>query len=70
MKRQTTKHSAITSWAQLKEAWIKCWKEMPQEKIQAWIEKIVIHIQEIIRLEGGNEYQECRLKGKLKNRVH
>jgi transposase len=70
MKRQTTKHSAITSRAQLKEAWIKCWKEMPQEKIQAWIKRIMVHIEEVIRLEGGNEYQEGRLKGKPKNRVH
>jgi transposase len=70
IKRQTTKISPITSQAQLKNAWIKCWKEMPQEKIQAWIERTTIHIQEVIRLEGGNEYQEGRLKGKLKNRVH
>jgi hypothetical protein len=70
MKRQTTKHGAITSWAQLKEAWIKCWRKLPQEKIQAWIERVALHIQEIIRLEGGNEYQEGRLKGKPKNRVH
>jgi hypothetical protein len=39
-------------------------------EIQAWIERIVINIQEVIRLEGGNEYQEGRLNGKLKNRVH
>jgi hypothetical protein len=70
IKRQTTKHRAITSQAQLEEAWIKCWKEMPQEKIQAWIERIVIHIQEVIRLDSGNEYQEGRLKGRAKNRVH
>jgi len=43
---------------------------MLQEKIQAWIERIVIHIQEVIRLDGGNEYQEGRLKGRAKNRVH
>ena len=70
MKRHTTKHRPITSQAQLKEAWIKCWKEMPQERIQAWIERIVEHVQEVIRLEGGNEYCEGRLKGKAKNRVH
>jgi hypothetical protein len=70
MKRQTTKRGAITSRAQLKEACINCWKEMPQEKIQAWIERIIVHIQEVIRLEGGNECQEGRLKGKAKNRVH
>jgi hypothetical protein len=43
---------------------------MPQEKIQEWIERIVVHIQEVIRLEGGNEYKEGRCKGQLKKRVH
>jgi hypothetical protein len=43
---------------------------MPQEKIQAWIERIIVHIKDVIRLEGGNEYKEGRLKGKAKNRVH
>ncbi|KAF7503566.1 hypothetical protein GJ744_003594 [Endocarpon pusillum] len=31
---------------------------MPQEEIQRWIERIPFHIQEIIRLKGGNEYKE------------
>jgi len=43
---------------------------MPQEKIQAWIERIMIYIQDVIRLDGGNEYKEGRLKGQAKNRVH
>jgi hypothetical protein len=43
---------------------------MPQEKIQAWIERVVIHIEEVIRLEGGNEYQEGRLESKPKVGVH
>jgi len=43
---------------------------MPQEKIQAWIKKIIVYIKDIIRLEGGNKYKEGRLKGKAKNRVH
>jgi hypothetical protein len=43
---------------------------MPQECIQAWIERIVAHVKEVIRLEGGNKYQEGRLKGKAKVRVH
>ena len=54
----------------MKEAWIKCWQELPQEKIQAWIERIVEHIAEVGRLEGGNEYREGRLKGRAKVRVH
>jgi hypothetical protein len=69
MKRHTTKKGPITSKAKLKEEWIKCWKELPQEKIQAWIERIEEHVQEVIRLDGGNEYKEGRLKGKEKARV-
>jgi hypothetical protein len=66
MKRYTTKHGPITSRAQLKEAWIKYWQEMPQERIQAWIERIELHIKEVIRLDGGNEYKEGRLKASLR----
>ena len=70
MKRETIKKGPITSNKELKEAWIKCWLDMPQEKIQAWIKRIMIHIQDVIRLDGGNEYKEGRLKGQIKNRVH
>jgi hypothetical protein len=60
MKRATTKKGAPKSRAEAARAWEKCWKELPQEKIQAWIECIPIHIQKIIELEGGNEYKEGR----------
>jgi hypothetical protein len=30
----------------------------------------MIYIQDVIRLDGGNEYKEGRLKGQVKNRVH
>jgi hypothetical protein len=43
---------------------------MPQEHIKAWIERIIVHVREVIQLEGGNEYQEGRFKGKSKLRVH
>jgi hypothetical protein len=33
---------------------------MPQEVIQAWIERIPRHVREVIRLQGGNEYKEGR----------
>ena len=33
---------------------------MPQAKIQAWIERIPIHVNKIIEQEGGNEYKEGR----------
>ena len=47
MKRVTTKHGALTSNKKLKVAWIKCWEDMPQEAIQAWIERIPEHIKEV-----------------------
>jgi hypothetical protein len=70
MKRETTKKGAFTSDKKMKEAWIQCWEDLPQEKIQFWIERIPVHIQEVIRLEGGNEYKEGRKKGQKKVRVH
>jgi hypothetical protein len=43
---------------------------MPQSKIQDWIERIKRHVDEVILLEGGNEYKEGRCIGQLKTRVH
>jgi hypothetical protein len=31
---------------------------MSQARIRRWIERIPYHIQEIIRLDGGNDYKE------------
>jgi hypothetical protein len=33
MKVETTKKGPITSNKALKKAWVKCWEDMPQEKI-------------------------------------
>ena len=60
----------------MERAWYKAWNDIPQEQIQQWISAIPYHIQEVIRLEGGNEYKEgvqgykrswqgTRVKGKL-----
>ena len=60
----------------MERAWYKTWDDIPQEQIQQWISAIPFHIQEVIRLEGGNEYKEgvqgykrswqgTRVKGKL-----
>jgi len=60
----------------MEKAWYQAWEDLPQEQIQQWIRAIPDHIQEIIRLEGGNEYKEGvqsfkrswagrRVKGKL-----
>ena len=70
MKRETTKKGAITSNVELKEAWIKCWNDMPQELIQAWIDRIPVHIEEIIACKGNNLYKEGRKKGQEKKRIH
>jgi hypothetical protein len=65
----------------MEKAWTKAWRDLPQDKIQAWIERIPIHIKEIIRLEGGNKYAEgrkafkrdhkgTRIKGKLSKHTY
>jgi hypothetical protein len=60
MKRRTTARGAPQSRKEMEEAWLNAWKDLSQDQIQRWIERIPIHIQEIIRLEGGNEYKEGR----------
>jgi len=71
MKRDTTKGGAATRVKQIRVDWIDCWEDMPQTKIQAWIESIPVHIKEVIALDGGNEYPESRGgRRKNPNRVH
>jgi hypothetical protein len=64
------KRGARLARSKRKADWITCWEEMPQNKIQDWIERIKRHVDEVILLEGGNEYKEGRCKGQLKTRVH
>jgi transposase len=45
-------------------------EDMPQEVIQAWIERIPEHIKEVIDQEGNNLYKEGRKKGQEKRRIH
>ena len=66
MKRYTTKKGAPKSRAEAVRTWEQCWRELPQEKIQAWIERIPVHVEQIIQLEGGNEYKEGRNLHRLK----
>lgn len=56
------------SQTKLKEDWIDCWETIEQKKIQAWIERIPHHIQEVIALEGGNEYRKSRTGGKRRKK--
>jgi transposase len=81
MKKRTTARGAPTAGRVMTTAWKKAWEDLPQEQIQEWIAAIPRHIQEIIRLEGGNEYKEgkqgykrtwagLRIKGKLSRLMH
>lgn len=59
MKRRTTRWGAPRTRAVAEKAWTKCWnKDLSQEQIQHWIERIPRAIQEVIRLNGGNEYRK------------
>jgi hypothetical protein len=58
MKRHTTKKGAPTRRPEAKRAWFQAWDELEQWRIQSWIERIPRHIQEVIRLEGDNNYRE------------
>ena len=60
MKRLTTKWGSPQSRPEAMRVWRREWQELAQTRIQAWIERIPHHIQEVIRLEGGNEYKEGR----------
>jgi transposase len=76
LKRRTTARGPPPTKQDLKRAWRQAWQDLPQEKIQQWITAIPDHIQEIIKLNGGNEYKEgvqgykrswkgLRIKGQL-----
>lgn len=66
IKRNTTKKGAPKSREQAVKVWEKAWDELPQAQIQAWIERIPVHIHKIIKLEGGNEYIEGRGIGRVR----
>ena len=70
IKRETIKKGFIRSKGQLKKEWIQCQESLLQEKIQAWIKRIPVHIQEIIKCEGDNLYKEGRKIGESKQRIH
>jgi hypothetical protein len=61
MKRKTTRLETPRSRAAATKAWTKCWtKQLDQDRIQRWIERIPRHIQQIIELDEDNEYRENR----------
>ena len=70
IKVEIIKKGAIHLDEELRAVQVKCWEELPQWRIQAWIKRIIKHIKQVILLEGGNYYKDGRLKGQLKQRVH
>ena len=62
LKRVTTKKGAPKNRSEAEIAWTTTWAELEQGRIQAWIERIPRHIEEIIRLEGGNGYKEGKME--------
>ncbi|KAF3389724.1 hypothetical protein DPV78_011730 [Talaromyces pinophilus] len=52
LKRRTTLLGAPGDRETAKKVWLKAWDELPQDWIRVWIERILFHIEEIIRLEG------------------
>ena len=60
LKRATTVKGAPKSRAEGIQVWEQAWKDLDQSQIQAWIERIMRHVKEVIHLNGGNEYKEGR----------
>lgn len=60
MKKRTTFYGCAAR-NKLRTNWYREWRHgLPQDSIRAWVEAIPHAIQEVIRLEGGNEYKEGR----------
>ena len=58
LKRRTTARGAPKKKEDAIRAWKQAWKDLDQQTIQKWINRIVRHIKKVIELEGGNEYKE------------
>lgn len=67
MKKKTSRLGRLKSRAEAILAWNEAWKELSQQQIQAWIERIMKHIKQVIALNGGNEYPEGRRFGRVPN---
>lgn len=61
-KMQTTKHTVAKGVQQMKKVWLG-WKNLRQEKIQQWIERIPEHIKKTIDCGGGNGHKDLGRSG-------
>jgi transposase len=68
LKRETTSKGAPGTRPDAEKRWNEAWRDLEQERIQAWIRRIVDHIQQVIKLEGGNEYPEGRHEAEAQKR--
>jgi hypothetical protein len=68
LKKRTTLQGVLGDKKTAVDVCEKAWEKLPQRRIQGWIERIPLDIQEIIRLEGGNEYAEGRPQGDVRSR--
>ena len=55
---------------QLRQIWIDTWNELEQWRIQRWVKRIIRHIREVIRLEGGNDYREGSMDSEVDKLAH
>jgi hypothetical protein len=62
MKLATTEKGPPTNRKEAIRRWIKDWHAIEQQKIQEWILRIIHHVQEVIRLDGDNNYHESKQK--------
>ena len=69
MKQKTQFKGAPRTRATAEKAWKQVWKDLPQKTIQDWIERMPRHLEEVIRLEGRNEYHEGNEGGDLRPSV-
>jgi len=58
MKWQQGKKGPVRSRKRLTKIWRQLWKEFPPKLLQRFVERVQGNIEWVIRLKGGNEYQE------------
>lgn len=60
LKQKTTSKGASRYCLLMEFKWQDKWLELEQRRIQAWIERILHHLEQVRLLQGGNEYKEGR----------
>jgi transposase len=66
LKRDSQKRDNWEYKSHLPDIWRACWNDLDQDQIRSWIDRIPRHIEQIIKLEGGNDYREGRMDRRTK----